>query len=790
MRGKPALARILLWSLLLFSLLTPLAPLPASGQAQAPWEAAGTFNDALFDAQLLLLRGDQHGAQAALDDAYTIYSAHLDQPLRAGAPDAADRVSEALAAAESAVQASDAARLALARGQARAAILTGAAELTIAAAAAGDAAGAQQWLLLREFRPSTRLTRPSAQATVALESLAHGRIAAGAAADTVRADLYDTYQALLAHELAAAVEADDRGAPQARSEAAALAAGYWRLLAPTYEAQRGAAARAEVDAGFTALLQAAPQPVPAGFSAQAELLLTAVRGFRAVPLSTEEQARRATQALSFLALVPIEYARGVHNGQVTLAIEVQEAVTFLAGARAALDDLRPQLEARDPATLATLDATLAELARVLTAANLRESVVEPDTVRELTTTAQRALDRLYPPEWQADAGSNVDFARIETLLDELEAAVAAGQYEQAEALRLEAYAAFDLGPELRLLAFEPDLVAHVDGLFWHGYGEQPGLADAIAEKQSPEAVAAVRVALSAALLEAEQTLGAGPPSAGVVIVNTAIIVFREGLEAVLILAALMAGMIGGYRPFRRPMAWGAVAALGATALTWVAFYLVLEQLRGYGEKLEVVVSLIAIVVLLIILNWFFHNVYWSRWIQRFQGKKRSIFGMSAGQTLGFVLLGFSSVYREGFETTLFLQALVLDAGTQTVLEGVALGVLATAAVGALVFVAHAKLPHRKILIATGVLIAAVLVNMVGTTVHLTQAVGWLPITPIPGLDLPYWAGLWFGLYPSWEGLVLQVAALVFVVGSYFVAERLKNRERQRRVATASAVPSE
>lgn len=57
-----------------------------------------------------------------------------------------------------------------------------------------------------------------------------------------------------------------------------------------------------------------------------------------------------------------------------------------------------------------------------------------------------------------------------------------------------------------------------------------------------------------------------------------------------------------------------------------------------------------------------------------------------------------------------------------------------------------------------------------------QAVGWLPISPIYGFVPPYWAGLWFGIYPTWQGVVSQIAASVFVIGSYYLAEGEKKRQ--------------
>jgi high-affinity iron transporter len=70
----------------------------------------------------------------------------------------------------------------------------------------------------------------------------------------------------------------------------------------------------------------------------------------------------------------------------------------------------------------------------------------------------------------------------------------------------------------------------------------------------------------------------------------------------------------------------------------------------------------------------------------------------------------------------------------------------------------------------------VLLQMVGNTVHVMQVVGWMPIHPIRWLELPYWAGMWFGLYATWEGIGLQIGAAAFVIGSYVLAERLQHRQ--------------
>jgi high-affinity iron transporter len=80
---------------------------------------------------------------------------------------------------------------------------------------------------------------------------------------------------------------------------------------------------------------------------------------------------------------------------------------------------------------------------------------------------------------------------------------------------------------------------------------------------------------------------------------------------------------------------------------------------------------------------------------------------------GFVLLGFTSLYREGFEVVLFLQSYRLKRGGRIVLYGVLLGLLFSGIVAVLTFLAHRRLPYRRMLILTGVMLGAVLLVMVG-----------------------------------------------------------------------------
>ena len=256
----------------------------------------------------------------------------------------------------------------------------------------------------------------------------------------------------------------------------------------------------------------------------------------------------------------------------------------------------------------------------------------------------------------------------------------------------------------------------------------------------------------------------------------------------LILAAITASFVGARRRLRRPVMIGAALGLVASILTWAIASTLIESLATSGERLEAVTGLVAIAVLLLVTNWFFHRVYWSEWIGRFHRRREALekidrTGFLSAQAVGFVLLGLTSVYREGFETVLFLQSLQVSAGTATVVEGAALGLALTFAVGAVTFLLQRKLAYKRMLIVTGVMIGFVLVVMVGQTARTMQGVGWLSISPI-GAEPPYWLGVWFGVYPTWETIGAQVAAAVFVIGSYYVAKEIKRPRRRQPRAEA------
>ncbi len=268
-----------------------------------------------------------------------------------------------------------------------------------------------------------------------------------------------------------------------------------------------------------------------------------------------------------------------------------------------------------------------------------------------------------------------------------------------------------------------------------------------------------------------------------VVIDSGILVLREGLETILVLAVLTASMRGANTSYRRPLAAGAGVAFGAAIVTWFIAIAITDAVGSGSLDLQAATGLLAIAVLLVVMNWFFHKVYWTGWISHHNRRRKALVadGPSAGvrrTLLGFGLLGFTSVYREGFEVVLFLQNLRLRYGPGVVLEGVAVGLVGVAAIGYLTFGLQRRLPYKKMLVATGVMLGFVLLVMVGESVQELQQAGWIGTTPL-GLRLPGWLGLWFSVFPNVETILAQVVAAVFVIGSYFLAEELKVRRPRR-----------
>src|SRR4051794_41049139 len=266
------------------------------------------------------------------------------------------------------------------------------------------------------------------------------------------------------------------------------------------------------------------------------------------------------------------------------------------------------------------------------------------------------------------------------------------------------------------------------------------------------------------------------------------ILFREGIEAVLLIAILLGSLsAGSAQNFKRPLGWGVLAAVGATVVTWLLATLVIDIAPVSREVLEAGTALLAVVVLVAVSFWLVSRLEHRR-RQEFM-RARVASAMAAGTTVAFVGLGFTAVYREGFETVLFYQALALFAeGLQLwVVLGAVTAAAALGAAGYAILKAGKQLPLKPMLITGASILLLLSVAFAGNAVRSLQSADIVQATPVSSPRLPVFLAELTGVHPTREGLAIQaVMLLVFVLGAAYVFAWQPARKRRRSQQTAAA----
>ncbi|HEX4139024.1 MAG TPA: FTR1 family protein [Candidatus Methylacidiphilales bacterium] len=490
-------------------------------------------------------------------------------------------------------------------------------------------------------------------------------------------------------------------------------------------------------------------------------------------LLTDKDVTRLQRLLArFVEVVPKEYRNGVENSAVVIPLEYKEAVQFTEQAQSLVNELAPVWQRDQHAAFIKHHG---DLVQGLATLHRQIDQVQDLSVIEKSAGAVTSVlsdDFGISAHRSGDKGQIIEETALDvrTALNDSLAAAKAGHWQEAESLRLDAYTSFDSEIEIRVMPRNPTLATKTERSFIDGQAELgiKALLDANAPidqltagyeralRNLDECVALLNVSVSPATIA----------------FTTFTILAREGLEAIVILAALLAGLRGDENiRVRRGIVQGAMLGVVASGLTFWLSQTIIRSLMRYGEKLEAVVSVLAVIILFIVTNWVFHKMYWVGWNARLRDLSKSAKSVrSAGwEVLALLGVGFLTVYREGFETTIFMQSLLLEGGTGSVLLGALAGFAFIGTVGALILFFGAKLPYRKLLVFTGLLVVSIMVTFVGSAVRLFQTVGWLPVHPI-GVIFPDWVGVWLGLYPSWEGVLIPPLALVYVGGAWLYAK--------------------
>ena len=366
------------------------------------------------------------------------------------------------------------------------------------------------------------------------------------------------------------------------------------------------------------------------------------------------------------------------------------------------------------------------------------------------------------------------------MVDQALAAVKAGDrdraYELARAAYLDHYEFVEVPMRLR----DPNLVLDTEFKFAELRND---IRDGASLDEIRRDVADVRAGLD----DSDRVLASkGVAAPAVAFGFSFAILFREGIEAVLLIAILLGSLsAGSAQNFKRPLGWGVAAAVGATAILFVLATLVIDIAPVDRELLEAGTAVLAVIVLVAVSFWL---------IARLEQKRRQEFmrarvasAIAAGTTAAFAGLGFTAVFREGFETVLFYQALALFAeglGLWVAL-GAAVAAVALGVCGYVILKLGKQLPLKPMLVTGASILLLLSVAFAGNAIRSLQSADMLGATPVSWPRLPIFLAELTGIHPTSEGLAVQAAMIVvFAIGAAWVfgLEPARKRRRMREAA--------
>lgn len=413
-----------------------------------------------------------------------------------------------------------------------------------------------------------------------------------------------------------------------------------------------------------------------------------------------------------------------------------------------------------------------------------------------TVAVSRVTAQQQVPSQQRIAASQQAISREEALrqlavvrasIDQILELVQQGKIDQAYALAKTGYLDHFEYVEVPLRVVAPDLTADAETKFV----EIRGL---IKSGASVDTVRTNIVELRRLIDDTERRLTAtGFDAVAVVAGQSFLIIFREGLEAVLLLTALL-GYVQATKStrYRKPVAWGVILGLAATALTYLSLRFVLAVLPVGGEVLEAVVATAAVAVLLYISFWLIARLERRRWMEFL--RSRLFNAVSIGSTTALVLVGFTAMYREGLETALLYQAMV-EFGQGLgwwIVVGLVVGLVALAVVSYLIFKLGRRLPVKTFLVGAVLLLMATSVAFLGNAVRSLQTAELVGLTSLDGLPrVPIFLSQALGYWPSVQTLASQaVLGAGYLLGAMWllmVRPRARMGRRRRRGAIADTV---
>lgn len=269
-----------------------------------------------------------------------------------------------------------------------------------------------------------------------------------------------------------------------------------------------------------------------------------------------------------------------------------------------------------------------------------------------------------------------------------------------------------------------------------------------------------------------------------------LIIFREGFEVVLLVSILLGYLEAARSPsFIKPILVGIGLACVATVLTVILLRLVFESLPFSIEVLEGITAMVAVVMLFYVSFWLVARMEHKRWMEFVRARLWS--AVSLGSTFSLVMVGFTAVYREGFETALFYQALwSFGAGLGIwVLAGLATGLVALTGVALVMFRLGRRVPVKKFMNIAVICVMITSVTFLGNAVNALQAGDLIAYNRLDNWPrIPIFLSQVTGYWPTVQSVVAQIVlSTIYLAGALYVFV-IKPR-RQRAQNPQSQMPS-
>ena len=394
------------------------------------------------------------------------------------------------------------------------------------------------------------------------------------------------------------------------------------------------------------------------------------------------------------------------------------------------------------------------------------ATVTPSEVGRLRGTDALAVFSFLKSRPQALAGSGeAPLELTQRLLDDSETALRSGNRQRAQELALAAY----------LEGYEPveGTLDTVDrGLRVEIEAQMMTYRNLLARGGTLEQAASQHERLRSLLGVAAEKLSSGELSPSAAGFSAFLIILREGLEAVLVLAAILAFVSRSGRPGARRYVhagWLAAAALGVA--TWAAASTLIDISGANREVTEGVTALIASGMLVYVGYWLHDKAHANAWASYIRAQAGSALGSRTLWSLS--LLAFFAVYRELFEVILFYEALWAQAGPDghAAIAGGAIGggaLLAAAAIA--IFRFGVRLSIGPFFSVCAVLLLIMAIAFAGQGVAALQEAGVMPADPVAFVRLPL-----LGLFPTVQTLAAQ-AAVVAIMVAVFAWSRMARRQ--------------